>query len=240
MINFLGRGSAFADEHNSAFFVDGTDMVLLDCPMDAYRKLKKMDLSGIEHIYILLTHTHGDHISGVGMMIDYEVFIGRIPVTVVAPSTEVRDDLEFVISKIEGCSDDWYGLVVASELKKDFLISAIPTRHTESLEGRCFGYHVVSEGRDIIYTGDSATLDPFLPYVKDDSILCTETSAFKSGVHLYAGDIKEKIAELTSKGTTVYLMHLDDEDAIWDMLKDTGAELAPLFTGNKVVARDSK
>ena len=32
LLLFLGRGSAFADEHNSAFFVEDNELVLIDCP----------------------------------------------------------------------------------------------------------------------------------------------------------------------------------------------------------------
>ena len=69
MLRFLGRGSAFADEHNCAYFTAGDDLVLLDCPMSAFTKLKQKDLKAYENIYVLITHTHGDHIGGVAMLI---------------------------------------------------------------------------------------------------------------------------------------------------------------------------
>ena len=45
MLTFLGRGSAFADEHNSAFFVNESDLILIDCPMSSFEKLNDMNLT---------------------------------------------------------------------------------------------------------------------------------------------------------------------------------------------------
>ena len=36
MLTFLGRGSAFADEHNSAFFIHDGNLILIDCPMSSF------------------------------------------------------------------------------------------------------------------------------------------------------------------------------------------------------------
>ena len=45
MLRFFGRGSAFADDHNCAYFVSGGDLVLLDCPMTALPSIKRKNLS---------------------------------------------------------------------------------------------------------------------------------------------------------------------------------------------------
>lgn len=229
MLNFFGRGSAFTDEHNNAFFIDGEDLILLDCSMTAYRKVKRLSLEGIKNLYILVTHTHGDHISGIGMVIDYEFFIGKIPVTVVAPSEEVREDLAFLLKRLEGCGDSWYSLITVSSLSKKWFNAAIATTHSPSLQGRCFGYNLTVDGRSVTYTGDSRTLEPFMPYLKPGSILYTEASAYVTEVHLYAGDLRDTIKDLVAKGIEVYVMHLDNETKIMSLLKDSGAKLAPLF-----------
>ena len=36
MLQFFGRGSAFADQHNAAFFREQGDLILLDCPGTAF------------------------------------------------------------------------------------------------------------------------------------------------------------------------------------------------------------
>ena len=51
-LQFLGRGSGFADDHTSAYFAidnsvtDKKDLFLLDCPSSTFVKVKNFDLSG--------------------------------------------------------------------------------------------------------------------------------------------------------------------------------------------------
>ena len=53
MLKFLGRGSAFADEHNSAFFYHNDDLILIDCPESEFRKVKKIELKAVKNGNIL-------------------------------------------------------------------------------------------------------------------------------------------------------------------------------------------
>ncbi len=228
MIRFLGRGSAFADEHNCAYFTAGADLVLLDCPMSAFTKLKQKDIKAYENIYVLITHTHGDHIGGVAMLIDYVHFVFHSKVTVAAPSEQVKNDLKYWLSNLEGCGDDWYDMILASDIKKDWMGEAIPTTHAAQLAGKCFGYRLILDGNTVIYTGDSNTLAPYEKYLVPGVYLYTEVSAYKTEVHLYCGDIKEKVRSFVEQGIHVYLMHMDDETVIRIIMEGTGAEFAPL------------
>ena len=231
MLSFLGRGSAFTDEHNSAYFIAGKDMVLLDCSMTSFVKLKKKDLSSIEHIYILVTHTHGDHVSGIGMLIDLMYFTARIPVTVVAPSAELKEDLRFLIERLEGVSSDWYELTEGADLEPEWFVEPVATSHTEELSGRCFGYCLNVDGKRVVYTGDTNTLEPFEKHLEEGTYLYMETSAYKSRVHLFCEDVKDRVRGYVSRGVKVYLMHLDDEERIAETMKDTGAVFAPVEEG---------
>ena len=228
MLRFLGRGSAFTDEHNCAYFVSDREMVLLDCPMGALAKLKKKDLASYSRIYVLITHPHGDHSSGLGMLVDYLYFIVKTPITIVAPSGIVYDDLKYLLRNIEGCEDAWYELITADKLDKEWFGEAIPTTHAEQLAGKCFGYLLHVEEKNVVYTGDTNTLIPFEKHLSAGDLLYTEVSCHPSSVHLFCEDIKETIGELTKKGVHVFLMHLDEEEKIERIMKGTGAKLAPL------------
>ena len=232
MLTFLGRGSAFTDEHNSAFFVENDELVLIDCAMSSFEKLNDMNMTLFKHIYVLVTHTHGDHVSGLGMLIDLMEFSVKTPITIVAPSKEVENDIRYLLRNIEGCADSWYGLTNASEFKKEWFGCAIPTSHTEQLEGKCFGYYLTVGGNKVVYTGDTHTLEPYEKYFEEGTYAYIEISAYRSPVHLYCVDMHDKIAELTAKGVHVYLMHMDDEKRIESVLMDTRAELAPLIRGD--------
>ncbi|PWJ71349.1 diguanylate cyclase (GGDEF)-like protein [Ruminococcaceae bacterium R-25] len=228
MLTFLGRGSAFADEHNSAFFIDNGNLILIDCPMSSFEKLNDMNLTLFDHIYLLVTHTHGDHVSGIGMLVDLLQFSVQTPITIVAPSKEVEGDLFYLLSRIEGCNDSWYDLTCAEELEAEWLVCSIQTTHTEELAGKCFGYCLTVDGNRVVYTGDTNTLIPYEKYISDGSYLFTEVSAYKSPVHLYCVDIHDKIKYYVERGVHVYLMHMDEEKRIGEILSDTGAEFAPL------------
>lgn len=231
MLKFLGRGSAFTDEHNSAFFVENNEFVLLDCSMTTFRALNDFDMTLYDRIYVLVTHTHGDHVSGIGMLIDLMHFTVKTPVTVVAPSMTVKEDLHYMLSRLEGCGSDWFTLVSSDEIKKDWLLCSVPTKHTEELDGRCFGYLLNVHGVNVVYTGDTSTILPFEKYLSEGTYLYTEMSAYKSPVHLYCEDMAEKIKAYKAAGVHVYLMHMDDEEKIMEIMKGTGAEPAPLLKG---------
>ena len=208
--------------------------------MSGFARIKNMDLENVSKIYVLVTHTHGDHISGIGMLIDYAYLVEKIPVVVVAPNEEVRNDLEFYLNRLEGVSEEWYSLVSSTELEAEWLKAAVPTTHVPSLAGRCFGYALRIDGRDVVFTGDTNTLEPFMSYLNSGSILYTEVSAYKTDVHLYAEDIKETVRDLENRGVTVFLMHVDDEDAVSKIMDKSGAFLAPLLppTISKEVASE--
>lgn len=231
MLKFLGRGSAFTDEHNSAYFVEDGDLILLDCPMSTFSRLNDKNLAVFDHIYVLVTHTHGDHVSGIGLLIDLLQFSVKTPITVVAPSKEVEADLFYLISRIEGCNSEWYQLINVENLDKEWFCCSIPTNHTQELEGKCFGYYLNIKGTKVIYTGDTNTLVPYEKYLESGAYFYCEVSAYKTSVHLYCSEIHDKIKEFVSSGIRVYLMHMDDEKRILQVMADTGAEPAPLELG---------
>ncbi|MBR4758590.1 MAG: MBL fold metallo-hydrolase, partial [Lachnospiraceae bacterium] len=133
MLRFWGRGSAFNPDNNSAFYVEGGRLLLLDFPMSSFHKMIKSavdDISGIRHIYVLVTHTHSDHIGGIPMLIHYAYYVwGGLPVTVVAPSKKVAKDLHFLISHLEGCDENAYEIITVDAFSK-WKALAIPTTHT--------------------------------------------------------------------------------------------------------------
>lgn len=231
MLKFLGRGSAFTDTQNCAYFEQDGALVLLDCPMSAFHALRRHGIPQ-KHIFVLVTHTHSDHVGGIPMLIHFARNIADAMVTVVAPSAEVAEDLRYLIERLDGCDPTAYAMITADALHAAWFVGAVPVRHIPALAGRCFGYRLCVNGADVLYTGDAAELEPFLPYLHNGAYLYTEIANFDSGVHMYIDTVLPELRRLTAEGVHIYLMHLDDEPAIAEKMKGVGIDFAPLFSEN--------
>lgn len=212
VLNFLGSGSGFADEHTSAWFdTEDRELVIIDCSMLNVQKLKKMDLSCYDNIYVVITHTHGDHASGLGLWAQYAYFTLGIEITIIAPSEKVKENLQYLLQEIEGCDQNWYEIYCANELHFDWMGSVIPTQHSPQLEGKCFGYRFTVDGKNVIYTGDTCTLAPFRPYLTQGCELYVDISVHYGMIHLKLDEVLAELVDFAHKGVHVYLMHLDDK-----------------------------
>lgn len=141
----------------------------------------------------------------------------------------MENDLNMLLRNIEGCEKKWFNITTADELNEEWLISSVSTRHAEMLNGRCFGYLLKINGKNVVYTGDTAILTPFIPLLKSGDNLYTETSYYKSGVHLYIKDILPELVNLTPNGMNIYLIHIDNKAEIEKIIENTDIKLAPLF-----------
>ena len=222
-LKFLGRGSGFADEHTSAyFFTENKEMVIIDCPVSTFQKFKKRnDLKDYEKLYVLVTHTHGDHVGGLGLFVQYAFFTLKKPVTIVAPSIAVADNILTLLTTIEGNEPSWFELVTVTDVEeKEWFGDCILTKHSPQLENKCFGYHLTVDNTNVVYTGDTSTIVPFMPYLIEGSILYVDTSVYYGMIHLKLEEALEDFLALNRKGIKVYLMHLDDVAAAEKIVAD--------------------
>ncbi len=217
-LKFFGRGSGFTDNHTSAYFeTEDNELVIIDCPVIAYQKLMRMTLKDYEEIYILITHTHGDHIGGLGLFVQYAFYTLGILTTIVVPSSQIAKDISTVLA-IEDVESSLYHLEKCDTISKVWLCKCIPTEHTLGLKNKCFGYQLNINGTNVVYTGDTNTIYPFLPYLKKGSLLYVDTSVHYGKVHLKLDEVLSVLISATQFGVKVFLMHLDDIDAAKKMV----------------------
>ena len=222
VLKFLGNGSGFSDEHTSAYFdTYNSELVIIDCSMLNVQKLKKAtNLFCYDKFVVLVTHTHGDHCSGLGLWTQYVHFTLQKEITIIAPSNKVKENIEYLLNKIEGCDSSWYTLITADEVYKPWFGAAILTEHSPQLAGKCFGYRLNIDGKNVIYTGDTSTLRPFRPFLTQGCELYVDVSVNYGIIHLKLEDVLNELVDYTQKGVKVYLMHLDDIIAAKEMVKD--------------------
>ena len=84
-------------------------------------------------------------------------------------------------------------------------------------------------GNNVVYTGDTATLEPFKPLLKRGSFLYTEAAYYKSEVHLYLKEMLPEFIKLSDSGVHVYLMHLDVEDKIKELIDSTTLRFVKIY-----------
>lgn len=137
-----------------------------------------------------------------------------------SPSVSVIKDISTILT-IEGNELSWCRLVTVTGISElEWFRNAILTKHSPQLDGKCFGYHLVVDNTNVIYTGDTSTLEPFLPYLNEGSILYVDTSVYYGMIHLKLEDTLNDFIELNNKGVKVYLMHLDDVNAAEKIVAD--------------------
>ena len=201
-IKFLGRDSGFGDDNNSGYLEINNDLLIIDCGFAVFNNIKKkFDYNKYDNVYVLITHLHNDHAGSLSQFILYMWFVFHKKVIVVTKCEQMKLFLD-----ISGTVEEGYE-ITDSALGIEF----IKTEHVVQLDS--YGFKMTVAGKKIMYTGDTCTLEPFMPYVNDCDEFYVDTSKF-GGVHLKFEEIKDELSKIKANGTNIYLMHIDDYEYI--------------------------
>ena len=205
-LTFLGRCSGFGDENNSSYVeLENNRFLLIDCGYTVFNKLKKQFdlLKNYDKVEVVITHLHNDHAGTLGHLVSYLFFNCNKKVTVVSKCKNIAEYLDFT-----GTPREAY---ILTDHIDDLNLELIETKHSDYLDS--YGFKANINNRNILYTGDANNLTPFIPFFDK----CDEfymDSSVTGGSHIKIDEVLDTLSTLKSKGTDVYLMHLQDKEKI--------------------------
>lgn len=158
MLNFIGIGSAFNTKlgNTSAFIRENDSMLLIDCGGTVFHRLMELKLlNDLKQLYIVITHTHPDHVGSLGEVIFYSYFILRHRPTVIFPNKEVLENfLAYIgVSKEMYLFESGYRVTVSDEHLGQLSIEFMPVTHVETIPA--YGFLMIQKGRSLYYSGDA-------------------------------------------------------------------------------------
>ncbi|MFT8320151.1 MAG: MBL fold metallo-hydrolase [Bacillus sp. (in: firmicutes)] len=220
MLQFIGCGSAFHTQlgNNAACIKKGKSLFLIDCGSSTFERMQRSGLlQGVEQVFVLLTHTHPDHVGSLGDLIFYGYYsLGKLAeptVTVLAP-----DGLSIQpLLKGMGVEENTYELFSFKNQGEiccnDFFIQyeAIPVTHVKTLN--CFGYILHFENKTIYYSGDCNDIPLTILqrlHKGDFSYFYQDTckADYNGNVHLSLNKLNKLVKQEVRE--KVYCMHLDE------------------------------
>ncbi|HHV28625.1 MBL fold metallo-hydrolase [Acetivibrio mesophilus] len=224
MINFLGIGSAFNTQlgNNSAYIKKDKCFILFDCGSTVFGRLRSLNLiDDVSELYIIITHTHPDHIGSLGELVFYSHYIRNIKPKILFPE---KNFIDTILGSM-GVKSDYYEVLSSQNTiinNNDFCmeISFHKCTHVDLIPS--YGFIFKFDGSTLYYSGDSNSIDNFvLEGLEKGTIhfLYQDTCGidYNENPHFYLGRLAKMIKpELRHK---VYCMHIDPKFARDEALK---------------------
>lgn len=214
-LHILGSGTCIPDKDRGSSgyaLVLKTKKILLDCGNGTTWKLALKDINYLEIDYIFITHLHPDHTSDLIPFLfgtKYNTEQQRLkPLYLTGPP----GFLDF-FNSLKNTFNNWIDpeQLFVSEISPgkykfdDFILSCEYTSHTEN----SLAYGIVSEGKKLVYTGDTDYSEDLAGFAKDADLLLIECSFpdnRKVKGHLTPSEVI-RIMELSGPGKTL-LTHM--------------------------------
>lgn len=215
MLNFLGIGSAFntALGNTSAFIKNNSSILLFDCGSTVFNRVQKLDLlSNVSNLYIVITHTHPDHVGSLGELIFYSHYILHHKPKIFFPDAYL---LNALLNNM-GVDAEFYELISVPDINiyDEFIgtvaLSFIKSSHVKKIPS--YGIMLKYDEHTIYFSGDSNKIsNSILENLENGhiDILYQDTCGidYEGNPHLYIGKLAEYIKpSLRSK---IYCMHMD-------------------------------
>ncbi|MEQ6355180.1 MBL fold metallo-hydrolase [Lysinibacillus sp. M3] len=224
MLKFIGSGSAFNTKlgNNSAYYKEGNQMLLIDCGSNIFQRIKENNLlQDIEHIHVLITHTHADHVGSLADLILYTYYshgdFAKNKITVYSP----KDTKVCKILKHNGCVEGFH--FTAHDLKNNYTeiesmsvdVTFNKSNHVKELISYSIDL-VFNNKTSVFYSGDISELkEDVITYIESSSYISTDIAYIDTCIADYKGNVHlslRKLSELIKPEYRhkVWCMHLDE------------------------------
>lgn len=216
-VTFLGCGAGYNPVlgPNSAYFILGKTLYLLDCGTSVFERLAERGLlAGIDGVIVFLSHQHADHIGSLGILLDYcWDILGIRPVLVHPAEGPVK------LMQMMGVSPEaftWSGQEAFGPDQNRVSVQFIPVEHAPDIPS--WGFLIDAAGDRFYYSGDANDVpDVVLAQLTQGRIsrIYQDTASKDSAYHCAFTKLCRRIPPNCRQ--RVYCMHLDaahDPDAI--------------------------
>lgn len=202
LLTFLGSDSGFGEKNNSAYIEIGNELLLIDCGYTVFDEARKrLDLKKYEKVNIIITHLHNDHAGSLSQFILYSFFVFGKKVNVYSKCERIKEYLDII-----GAPEMAYNL--SDDLPNGKFIK---TKHVPTID--TYGFCLSVNGKKIVYTSDTTTLEPYMEYLDGADELYVDVS-YDNEVHLKIEECIETLRKIKEQGVKVILMHLDNRQEI--------------------------
>jgi ribonuclease BN (tRNA processing enzyme) len=221
-LHVLGCGDAFGSggRNQSAYLVEARDrLFLLDCGPTTLLAMKRGGFDPRRLDAIFLSHLHGDHFAGIPFFfIEYLYLKPRDnPLTIAGPpGTEERIRRLYGIMYGSGKTEIEFppvSFVILNPERPQSIaaIEVFPFRVPHQTHDVSLGLKVTYEGKQILFSGDSAWTDAFIRHAGGVDLFLCECSFFNEqpGMHLSYHALEAHLARLKCK--KLVLTHLGED-----------------------------
>ncbi|MBE7074582.1 MAG: MBL fold metallo-hydrolase [Clostridiales bacterium] len=221
MLKFLGTGSAFNAEmgNNAAYIKENDKLLLIDCGETVFARIKEMGLvNDVNHVYIIITHNHSDHIGSLGTLIPYLAITKNITTNLIIANDESGEEqekkLREYLTKLD-VDEEYYDTTYADMMEDVFngleKIELVKVKHSKTLT--CYAAELYFKDRVIYYTGDQndiSYLKKIAKKLKKNDLVYTDCTAldYKNRIHINFTELEEVFDE--SIREQVYCMHFEN------------------------------
>ncbi|MBQ7884802.1 MAG: MBL fold metallo-hydrolase [Clostridia bacterium] len=220
MLKFIGTGSAFNTElgNTSAYIKEDKTLLLIDAGATAFARAKEIGLfDEIEHVYVIITHMHTDHVGSLGNVIEYCNIFKSVTPNLILTNDETAEtqenNLREYLAKV-GITEDDYEFTYADMMEEVFkgLIKIELKQVTHSKKLTSYAVELYFEDKVVYYTGDQndhAYLKKVAKKLKQNDIVYTDCTArdYKGRIHVSLDEL-EQIFDQKQKDQ-ITCMHFD-------------------------------